>query len=800
MNTNRALALLLAGATAGIWAAGVPVHGKEPASVLTEQMFRDPPPVYRPIATLSTTVVPEEAADKVRRALEDGEYGSFMFSPSRDPVRAEKDVPVDIGSIRRGVALQDKYPECASQWLPKALPGEAGLGTFLSDLSMALPSQPIRRKVGGPGFWTPEYVATIRETLDIARRGGRLAVFYDEAGYPSGIADHTAPLEYRRKVLKRTELAVAAGQSIDVPVEGVVQAISAHDVRSGRRIDLRSNLTSGRLEWHAPKGDWKLEIFSLVGAKPSGIASDAAVSIDPMDPVASSWFIKNSYDRMNDAFKPYVGSVIFASFFDDVGIYSFENSWSPGIAARFTALTGRDPAPYYAALWRDIGPETQAARVAFFKARAQLLGEGLPKLATDWARAHGVQAMGHPPGNYDPQPTDMNGDPFSFFAHTDVPLADVIFGHGFGRDGFKLMSSVASLRDLPVAGAEVFSASATTMGYRRLIELYVRGLTRFVVTPFLTRGAIGEQRDFARWAGRSSMLLQGGRHVADIAIVYPIESLQAFYSFDAPGNAPPLPYGNYISQDTDYQAVGGMLVDELHRDFTFVDPEHLRSPKLKVEPGALVVDNKVNRERYQIVILPGGEVLSVAALTKIKAFHDAGGTVIATSRLPFKSAEFGKDKEVRALVRGIFGLDPAAPMPEGVTPIRANRRGGKTVFVPKPSAAVLADVFDRLGAAPDVAIDGNPSPRSGNGVFGYIHRQKEGKEIYFFGNSSDTPLDTMVELRGRVNKPQIWDPHSGTVAPATEVSYQSRGGVETTRLKLKVGAISGQFVVGELAD
>lgn len=795
MSVAKRASFLLIG-VAGCWLSCPAQAGRAKVEkVVTAQKFQTPPPVYRPIATLSDNVLPDDAVEKVRHFLIDGDYGSFMFSPSPDPSRAKPTLTPEYRKSMRPTGLQDRYPPGSSQWLPKALPGEAGLGTFLDDLSVSLASATSAAKPAGPGFWTPQYVETVKETLEIARRSGRQAVFYDEAGFPSGLVDHTAPAQYWRKLLKRSTFSVTGGHAWEVPVEGVVEAASARNIETGRTIDLQPYVRSGQLSWDAPDGDWQVAVFSRVTAKPFGVANDPGVAVDPMDPVAVNWFIANSYGRMAKAFRPYVGSVITSTFFDDVGIYSYENTWSPLIAARFKTLTGRDPAPYYAALWGDIGPDTQAARVGFFKARAQLLGEGLPKLVTEWDHRHGLKSMGHPPGNYNVQPTDMNGDPFKFFAYTDIPLADVIFGYGFGRDGYKLMSSVSSVRDLPVTAAEAFSTSGTVMGYRRLMDLYVRGITRFVVRPFLTHGAIGGPKDFANWAGRTSMLLQGGRHVADIALLYPIESLQAFYSLEAPGNGPQLPVGDYISNDTDYQAVGAMLVDELHRDFTFIDPDHLKSAKLKVEPGALILDNKINRERYKVVIMPGEHVLSVGALAKVKAFYDAGGVVIATSLLPSKSAEFGKDGEVRAMVRAMFGIDPAAVMPDGVSEPRTNGAGGKAIFIRKPSPDVLSNAFARLGVAPDVAFEGNPAPHTGNGLFGYIHRQKEGKDIYFFGNSSDTPIDTIVELRGHLSAPQIWNPHTGTVA-ATQATYaRSRAG-ETTRLRLQVGALSSRFIVG----
>jgi hypothetical protein len=62
---------------------------------------------------------------------------------------------------------------------------------------------------------------------------------------------------------------------------------------------------------------------------------------------------------------------------------------------------------------------------------------------------------------------------------------------------------------------------------------------------------------------------------------------------------------------------------------------------------ALILNNRENREEYSVLILPAGDTISAAAAAKIKEFYDKGGKVIATGILPTRSAEFGKDKEVR---------------------------------------------------------------------------------------------------------------------------------------------------------
>ena len=92
--------------------------------------------------------------------------------------------------------------------------------------------------------------------------------------------------------------------------------------------------------------------------------------------------------------------------------------------------------------------------------------------------------------------------------------------------------------------------------------------------------------------------------------------------------------------------------------------------------------------------------LSVAAAAKIKEFYDKGGVVIATSKLPTKSAEFGRDKEIQKMVGDVFGLPvddpPTADLQRAMGGrlvsfyfSKRNAAGGRAYFLPKAEPWVL---------------------------------------------------------------------------------------------------------------
>lgn len=74
------------------------------------------------------------------------------------------------------------------------------------------------------------------------------------------------------------------------------------------------------------------------------------------------------------------------------------------------------------------------------------------------------------------------------------------------------------------------------------------------------------------------------------------------------------------------------------------------------------MDNVNNWERFKVLVLPGGEVLSADVAARVLEFYRAGGTVIATSRLPRYAAEAGRDQEVLDMVYEVFGMSDIRPM------------------------------------------------------------------------------------------------------------------------------------------
>jgi hypothetical protein len=289
-----------------------------------------------------------------------------------------------------------------------------------------------------------------------------------------------------------------------------------------------------------------------------------------------------------------------------------------------------------------------------------------------------------------------------------------------------------------------------------------------------------------------NLLLQHGRHVADIAVLYPIATLHAGYRFDAGkpyDGGPPVP-------EADYLDVGEMLALDVRSDFTFLHPETL-DEKCALRGKYLRLENKNNWEEYRVLVLPGMKVIHWSNLEKVRRFYDAGGAIIATTQLPFQSVEPGKDEQVRAAVKHIFGRDPAPGAVAAAGPaVRTNAAGGQAFFLVRPDAAQLRSALAQSLQVGDVQFDKPLEVKDGN--LTYIHKVKAGRDIYFFANSGNGDVETDVRLRGKLHL-ELWNPHTGGQGPL-KTDHLRHGDQDVTVFRLSLPGQRSAFVIGSASD
>ena len=160
---------------------------------------------------------------------------------------------------------------------------------------------------------------------------------------------------------------------------------------------------------------------------------------------------------------------------------------------------------------------------------------------------------------------------------------------------------------------------------------------------------------YTDFIARCQAMLQGGSHVCDIAMLYPIESLHSKVFFYEQTErrfefAPVLQFADYISNINS-------VLNYCGRDLTVLHPDVLIE-KGRCEDGILHIDHALNPEHFRILILPAMTMTSIAVLRIIRDFFACGGKILATSAVPFKIMEDDPDlqKEAADIVEELFGV------------------------------------------------------------------------------------------------------------------------------------------------
>ena len=282
------------------------------------------------------------------------------------------------------------------------------------------------------------------------------------------------------------------------------------------------------------------------------------------------------------------------------------------------------------------------------------------------------------------------------------------------------------------------------------------------------------------WIGRCSTMLAGGHQIADIALVYPIESMWTrfkpshHWTDDCPQEARRI--------ENIYRGAGEDLYAAC-RDFTYVDAQALT--EAEVQGNALVH----GALRWRVVILPCVDTLPMEAWDKLLSFWRSGGVIVALGVLPENSEGAFPSPEVRAIAREIFVTSDAPH-------VHTNDAGGAGIFFPFGSEALLPAVIQSV-LEPDVRVS------DANGPLRATHRHIDGHEVYFVMNDGSVPWEGRIDLAA-TGEGECWNPADGAVSqvdsaeaiplrlePYCGLFFRFRQARPPRRLEVKAGDLPG---------
>ncbi len=625
---------------------------------------------------------------------------------------------------------------------------------------------------------SPARWEAFRKAITSAKNAGMALWLYDEKGYPSGTAgglvlrDHPE-LEARGWLIAdqevqsgRVELGVPPGDLVLAAASRYRDGLVARDPQ----VDLKDFIREGRLNWDAPAGSWKVMVVTesrlYEGTHAQLSLADRTPYINLLDPEATARFLRVTHDRYTRELGGNLGTWFEATFTDEPSLMSLFLKpmpyrvlpWSSQLESEFKNRHGYALRPMLPVLVGDEGPDGKKVRYDFWQTVGELVSANFFGQIQQWCRAHGLPSGGHLLMEENvPAHVPLYGDFFRCIRRLDAPSVDCLTSYPpdvpwqIGR----LLASAAELEEKRMVMSETSDHSQRWRGpndkrpVQTVTEAEIRGtLNRQMVggvnvfTSYYSFAGLADEqlRHLNDWVGRCCAVLREGCQVADIAVLYPAESLWPV-SYPARYMAAASPQAARIEHI--FRGVSDVLFDS-QRDFTYVDARALT--EAKVEGGTL----SHGHLRWRVVILPGTDTLPLKTWRNLSRFVRSGGVLICAGGKPANNESEFPSPRVQKLFKELY-----AGVPEVGGQI-ANRAGGGVIFLPNGAEIMLPGLLDRLLEREIRIVDGSTVSLR------VTHRRAQGQEVFFLVNDSPDSwqgkIDLSVSGRG-----EQWFPATGEV-------------------------------------
>lgn len=645
------------------------------------------------------------------------------------------------------------------------------------------------------GYLSETWFERVKFAVEKSKEIGIDAWVYDEMNWPSGTAERQVPQKYPHLKQKYLELVAL---NVDGPLFTFLEATDDRYVNTGNSkpiaafactdeefnseiknvIDLTPNLSfNAVIPWEAPAGKWRLLYF---------LEKEIDYYIDALNPESTERFLEVTHDKYKKAVGKDFGSIVPGFFTDEpamhyyhVGLDNYVIPWSSQMFKIFREKRGYDLKPYLPALYTSMGKITSKIRYDFWNTLTEQYSETYYKKIRDWCEENGVLFTGHLLGEeWLRMHSRCEGNIFKHLKHMHITGVDHLYPK-IGTENepdqhvaLKLASSAAhhfgSTRLLCESmGGAYWDCTLERMKWIANWE-YVLGVNIFNNHGYHYSIEGERKRDwppsqfyhhtwwkyydyFTEYIARLSHILSGGKHIAKVLVLYPINSIWTNYVPQARNEI-----GNLIEFDFNY------LTDtllRLHFDYDYAD-EDILSEAL-IERGKI----KIKDEEFSVLILPPITHLKASAFEAIKKFINSGGKVIADSILPIELLDYEKKDSIEK-IKNLFGQDPQKLLHNFFNSASFNishKNSRGDVFVLKGKGLYKSDKKNELKKiltkciVPDVTI-------SNEDIF-YLHRIKDEHDIYFLVNTSQENKGEVEITFEKIGKPELWDTNSGDVKP-----------------------------------
>lgn len=453
-----------------------------------------------------------------------------------------------------------------------------------------------------------------------------------------------------------------------------------------RRTTMRENAWA--LAWTPPEpGRW-LIVATIVDTGAGRLHPDL------LRPEGIARFLEIAYEPYAERYPDEMGDLIGAAFTDEPSPGGPTFPWTERFPEHFAADHGYDLLDLLPHLAVDLGERSAAVRHHFRLTQGRLQRENYVEQIADWCHEHGIAFTGHLTRQEWLQlvaiwwPNEIR-----CYQAMDIPACDPL-GAAIGwqdaaayHAGVKVASSAAHLFGRERCSSDclaVLGDSCSLADLKYMLDYHlVLGVNHFTVHG-LDYSIDGPRKwetppslfyQHTQWRHMDTLLghvretaeaLTGGRHVCEIAVLYPSTMLGA------------APTADYDRSDVALEAPVHELVETLlshQRDFDFID--EITLAECVGEDGSLSTP-----EAYSTIILPHLRWIDEQAAEAMLRFVAGGGRVIAVGEIPL-ALTHDADEPQRTWaddrIECVSALDEATL--ESLPAIDAIGEGARDIFV-----------------------------------------------------------------------------------------------------------------------
>lgn len=514
-----------------------------------------------------------------------------------------------------------------------------------------------------------EEFAILKNTFDYANSRGMNTWIYDEYQWPSGKAfglvlkGHP---ELEATGVEHKTVTGTDGTAAYTPSGKEIRVMKAvlDDKNGTRDLEIKSD---GSVSAPAT-GKWYLDIYVLrytFEGEEDPTNWEKLRHVDLLNPASVQRFIEVTHEqyksKLGDTFSTVEG------FFTDepqLGNRAMENYavWTPDLDKKFFETYGYEL--NLPSLFGGTTTYDKIIRMNYYQLVASLFKTSYVDQIASWCEANGTLSSGHLLFE-----EDMNdhietygGDFLRFVGGMTVPGADTLWvnpdllmgKHNIGNYmGLRYVSSAAKNAGKPDVFLEYNPDAADALPEDPMPASYggasisrLLGCNVFHVINPQYNYTTTQLQDLNNYVGRMNTVLDEVTECGDIAVFYPIATVQALHDADSDHSS--TSGGSRQTRayklNTNFENLCKNLLINQYL-FTVLDDETIRAATVTAD-GRLVA----GLGSYRVVVLGYAQYISVEALEKLTVFTEAGGTVILVGDTPEHGLRLEQEEAIAALM------------------------------------------------------------------------------------------------------------------------------------------------------